>query len=246
MRAHVGQFERLAREMGIATTVYPSRRVTFRGESPQSVGDVMAPNDAAALYREAHRSLMLVVAAGPIRVARNPSAPVPTRRHTMALRQFVSHKASYAALKLDQDLGDALQTFSEWPARPGCAGENDPRVLPLHVFETQEDWTGLPEASLEAKFARLYGPASLRRDEGRKLWKRTSEYHGGPSLVIGGTPLRAGMHWDVSAERRGTLVTSNAVWRLRGAHGYVNVFPDATVDKSPGRSTATQVWPRRP
>ena len=77
------------------------------------------------------------------------------------------------------------------------------------------------------------------------LWKRTREYHGGSSLLIGRTSLRAGLHWDVSAERRATLVTSNAVWRLRGAHGYVNVYPDANVDKSPGRSTAVQVWPRR-
>lgn len=120
VRAHVGQLERLARKMAITTTVYPSARITFIGESPRGVADVMASNDAAALYREAHRSLMLVVAAGPIRVVCNPSTPVPTRRHTTTLQRFVSHKAWYSSFDSGQVVGEVLQAFAEWPSGMGC------------------------------------------------------------------------------------------------------------------------------
>lgn len=226
---------------------YATRRQQLRGERPQGSIDVLAPDDAAALYHAMHESAVLVVALSTISVLRDPSSTPPTRRKTIRLAAFVAHKALHALIEHEDELEEQLQRLATWPQQPGCDGENDPRVLPLHVFEADKYWEGLANPDVRKQFAKTYGAGGTRTDDGNKLWCRTPEYHGGQrSLHVAGRDLHKGMHWDVtSVKGKATLHTSNAVWHLEGSHGYVNVYPNATVDKSGGRSTAKLVWPRR-
>lgn len=234
-----------AAKFGLPATTYRAKPIHFRGEGVETVASVLAPEDATALYRLAHRSLVLVLAPASIVVRRDPSVEPPTRRHTLLLETFVQHKCLHWVVNDERDIDTALQQLATWPESAGCNGENDPRVLPLHVFDTNRDWSGLPDDAVARRFADRHGAGSRRCDDGNKAWTRTKEYHAGPPLYIGGTQLHAGMHWDVrSVAGKATLKTSGEVWHLAGRSAYLNVFPDAAVQKSDGRSTARQVWPR--
>jgi len=115
----------------------------------------------------------------------------------------------------------------------------------MHVFGVDRTWPELSEKSGRDAFAKRYGGSRSRLDDDRKRWTRADRaaYHGGPGLTVAGHALQRGMHWEVISERRKfRLVTANQVWEVpRGAHGYVNVYPDAFV-RPGGDSRAQLIW----
>ncbi len=139
--------------------------------------------------------------------------------------------------------------YAAWCKGVQCSGEDDPRVLPLHVFETNRNWAHLGTPGGDSEFIRCYGPAGKRLDEGGKVWSRAPRgaYHGGDEFAVAGCMLARGMHWDVSIRRGSVLVCSaDRVWSLKGRDAYINVHPDAHVRETRwSRQLWSSAWVRR-
>lgn len=180
-----------------------------------------------------------------VHVARDPSKRPANKAHLIKLGTFVAHKAVYRRVAHPGAVTEAFECYDEWVKTQACDGPSDPRVLPLHVFETMSDWSGLGESDVAEKFANLYKRRDgSRKDEGGKLWRRDG--HGRERLVVAGCELSPGMHWDVSSPSgAATIMNGVEILRLGGRRGYVNVSPDAHFNRSPGRSTARKVWPAK-
>lgn len=236
---------RHAEAEGFSITIFRSREARMHSDSPERPVDFLAPDDAHGLYRSLHRAPSLVLAFATAYVRRDPSRNPPARRAAVRLDRFVDHKAIYGLVRSSADGDRYFEQFANWRDVAHCGGDDDPRVLPLHVFETARDWRALGHEQADNRFRRLYGPAGRRYDEGEKLWARATDRHGRDELVVAGCRLQRGMHWDVSTGRaKATLHNSNAVWILT-RRGYLNVYPDAGTRRAPraGRG-AKQVWPR--
>lgn len=224
------------------------RRLEARNErltaSPSRVRRLLSGKAAHDLYRSLHRCPALVLALDDVRIAPNPSRRPATDAQLIKLGTFVAHKAAYARAPHADAVAAAFERYDAWIGSQGCDGPNDPRVLPLHVFETQGDWSRLGEAGVDKRFASLYkGRDGSRTDEGGKVWRRDG--HGRELLTVAGCKLSPGMHWDVKSARGGADIMNGVeILRLRGPHGYVNVSPDAHFHLSPGRSTARRIWPQ--
>jgi hypothetical protein len=193
---------------------------------------MLEPHHAGAIYRLLHRGPVLVVAFSSVWVRRDPRRDPPRKRAALRLETFVEHKGLHGLVRSDKHVDEIFDQYVAWSAQVNCTGENDPRVLPLHVFETARTWPDLGTPPGDNRFVRAHGPPRRRVDEGRKSWSRAASgaYHGGGALIVAGSELAQGMHWDVSIER-GTAVICGAdgVWALKGRNAYVNVHPDAHV-----------------
>lgn len=233
-----------ARERGLAVKTYVARSIPTRGDEGWGRRiSVLDPLDASALYRVLHRGPVMVVAFTAVWVRRDPRRDPPVKRAALRLQTFVAHKSIFSLVRGIRDIDEALDTYDEWRGQVLCEGERDPTVLPLHTFQTDHDWSQLGTAGGKARFELLYGKPGERRDDGDKRWKRAARgaFHGGNALTVAGRTLEAGFHWDVSIPKNEAFVcTTNAVWRVRGANGYVNVYPDAHVRAG---SNSSKIWP---
>lgn len=237
-----------AHTRGLSTnlTVLRTARVRLVGESPERKAEVLGVQDAAGLYRSLHRASVLVLAFTAVYVRRDPSRDPPARRASVPLEMFVGHKGVFGLVRREADIERHLVRYAAWPGAQRCRGEDDPRILPLHVFDTSQDWRGLPDPTAERAFEKLYGGPRKLRDEGAKEWQRAHHYHGSDPLTVGGCELKPGLHWDVSpATRKATLHTTNEVWHLSNPGAYLNVYPDAEVRLTRRVSGVKRVWPRR-
>lgn len=209
--------------------------------------DLVPMYDATALYRQMHRRPVLVLAFGEGWVRRDPRRDPAVKRSAIALRRFTAYKALYGMVRTARDLEEHLTRLEEWRGSAACDGQDDPRILPLHVFETSDEWPSLAEPAAAEQFKRRYGPPSSRCDEGGKRWDRALARHGGPALTVAGCTLPAGTHWDVGiADGQAsvaTICTSDAVWELRGAGTYANVYPDSNVRQTRRSRGVRKVWP---
>jgi len=167
---------------------------------------------------------------------------------SLELEHFVAYKARYGLVRDAADVERHLSGFEAWCGTHACDGQDDPRILPLHVFETDKPWLTLADAGTARAFGSRYGPPSSRRDDGGKCWDRALARHGGPQLAVAGCPLPVGTHWDVRiAEQRtsvATICTADGVWEMRGPGAYVNVYPDSGLRKTKRASGVRKVWPR--
>jgi hypothetical protein len=229
---------------GVPVTTIRARSQRMWEESAERKADFIEPLDARTLYRALHREAVLVLALGAVFVRRDPQRDPPARRQAVKLETFVAHKASYGLVRGSNDIIEAVADFEAASrSAPACTGIDDPRALPLHVFETEADWGDLGDPACDRRFASRYGRPASRCDDGSKYWERARHFHGGLSLTISRTQLPAGAHWDVSIDRgRATLYTTDEVWHLRsGRQEYVAVYPNAYV-RRPGRSRCRCVW----
>lgn len=235
-----------ARRAGLSVTTYRSKSARLRAESPERKIDLLNNSDARGLYRALHRENVLVLSLKDIYVRRDPSCDPHDRAQAIKLSVFVRHKALFGLVHSGADIDRHLTTFAESRLEPaGCSGIDDPRALPLHVFEARGDWIDLGTRGADTDFRDRFGPASRRRDDGGKTWDRTRALHGREQLRVSRCALLAGSHWDV-VSRGGTvmLYTSDEIWRLQARRNdYLNVYPDAYVRKTP-RSVSRRVWPR--
>lgn len=225
---------------------FRARRGSVVGEHWQRPVQFLEPTDAREIYRLVHRWRTLVLSFTRVYVRRNPSRQPAERRAALELATYVEHKAGFELIRSQATLQAAIRDFKDSAGGVSCAGENDPRCLPLHVFSVDRDWSVLSEQHGRNAFEELHGPARSRVDSDSKRWARADRgaYHGRDKLTVAGFELPAGMHWDVTSERgRTQITTANEIWTLpRGARGYVNVYPDAYV--RPGtRSAARRTWP---
>src|SRR5262249_37404159 len=167
----------------------------------------------------------------------------PTRRrHARRLDDYVRYKAAYGLARGAGDISAILTAFEAWPPTDSCSGAHDPRVLPLHVFDSSRVWPDLNETDGTARFDATYGRHPRRSDGWGRLWVPALVGHGQDSLTVSGRRLERGFHWDVrrgSAER---LATCHEVWKLNPG-GYANVYPDAHVRV--GARYGRRVWPAR-
>jgi len=223
----------LAGEANMSTKSYRAEEARLAGESGSRPVQFLTPRDAAHLYRSLHARRTLVFAFAVVLVRRDPSRVPAVTRATVRLETFVAHKSLY---RLPMDLAEAEASFASFIAARGsigCRGENDPRALPLHVFETNEDWSALGVTAVDKEFVRLYGKPGQRTDGGKKEWKRPSSggYHGRQVLTVAGRVLAQGMHWDVGpgSQRKATIYGPDQVWKLTRRDGHANIYPDAHV-----------------
>lgn len=239
--------ENALKQQGLPSRSYRTRRVRL----PQEVAErreteLLDGNDAHRIYATSHEADTLVLAFAEAYVRRDPSNTPSTRKAALPLDTFVAHKALFRRVRGRSDIEKALAAFTAWRiAPPGCSSFDDPRVLPLHVFEVSGDWSRLGEPEVDAEFARIYGKVANRRDEGGRDWARASALHGRDLLTIARRRLDQGAHWDVTTQRRSaTLRTSYQVWHMRfRPRDYLNVYPNEYVRKTSG-SGCKLVFPK--
>ena len=237
---------RRAEQQGLAFTTFRARSVRMSGEGPGRRSQFLEILDARGLYRSLHRAEVMVVTLTEVYVRRDPSRDPPARRTAMSLGEYVKHKGLFGLVRGDGDVDVHFNQFAVWRSEPpGCAGIDDPRALPFHVFEASGDRSSLRDAGWDRRFRHRYGPANRRTDDEAKVWSRATHHHGVDQLAVCRCFLPRGTHWDVSTGRQKVaLRTSHEVWQLTDRpHDYVNVYPDAFVRNAPG-STARRVWPR--
>jgi len=224
---------------------FRARRGDVAGEAWTRPVQFLAPGDAHQLYRRLNRERLLVIAFTSVFVRRDPSRDPAVRKEALTIATFVEHKAHFELVRGKSSIAPTFHRFAASLDEAFCEGENDPRCLPLHVFTTDRLWPELRNETGRRSFRTRYGPARERSDDRGRRWTRADRgaFHGREALIIAGFELAAGMHWDVfgGRGRASRLTTENEVWKL-GRRGYVNVYPDARVHVTPGRSVARRVW----
>jgi hypothetical protein len=205
--------------------------------------NVLDPLDASNLYRDLHQSPTLVVALASALVSLDPSRKPPNQRSTRALAEFVAYKAAYGLVRGDRDVEAVFDEFVCWRDKRHCRDANDPRALPLHVFELGSNGWDLSDEEGTQRFRRAFGEAARRKDDAGRVWQ-VGVPHGRGVLRVAGHDLPAGTHWDVSSQRRSWRVANaREVWKIEG-QAYVNAYPDEHL-RSPAaryRGQARRVW----
>ena len=238
---------RRADESRVAFTTFRARNLRMIGEGPGRRVEFLEILDAHGMYRALHRSQVMAITLTQVYVRRDPSRDPPARRAALTLAEFVQHKGLFGLVRGDRDVEAQFNRLVAWCGeQPACHGIDDPRALPLHVFEAAGDWRSLGSADSDRMFRERFGPPGRRTDDEAKVWERASHYHGGEELTVSRHCLPRGAHWDVSTGRRKVaLRTAHEVWQLTDrANDYLNVYPDAYVRK-PHRSGGRRVWPRQ-
>lgn len=172
---------------------------------------------------------------------------VDVEQHVRNLEEFVRYKAMYGIARSLGDGAKLIDAFATWPSGSGDADAQDPRVLPLHVFDNERIWENLDAVAGRTDFAQRYGNAAHRLDCTDRNWSPATVGHGQDTLTVAGRGMPRGFHWDVNRGRAGgsRLVTCHEVWLLRHPRSYANVYPDAYVRGAP-RGNARLVWSARP
>jgi hypothetical protein len=202
---------------------HPRSVATRRAPTGRPVS-LVARDVAAGLYPRAHRSRVatLVVGSDP-RVPLHPNEAEALRlqRH-VPLRRFIEYKSFWVRVPNDPTNDSWVGGFASWSERVECESERDPRCLPLHVFSG--DGAGLQSADGRRAFDDRYGSGGHRVDAKGFHWiLNPHEFHGQESLCVAGYYLRAGCHWDVTAEEW-SISTPVGLWRV---NGHINIYPDA-------------------
>lgn len=237
----------IASERGMPTHVCRAREERL-SQVPHRPVFVLDAGRAHALYRCLHRRRVLVFAFDRVIVPIDPSRKLTSERKATKLSTFVAHKASYSRASVPTDVVRAFQRFDEWVGgEPGCDGPQDPRALPLHVFDTAgADWSQLDEVSVNRKFRQCYGHRGILEDASGRSWERGTSHGHADRLVIAGCDLGTGAHWDVTGSGgNATIMNGHEIWQFPRRSAYVNVSPDAHLRGGSRGRSAKRVWPRK-
>ncbi len=245
-----GAGERAAEGLGFDLLVRRSSLQRVQGgEDKDRPYRTLSPRDARDLYQDAHLRPCLVLATHSCHVRTDPSRDPATLRQLAPLGRFVEHKCAYALTRGASAVRDAVAAFTAWPPPGACAGQQDPRVLPMHVFEPSEVGTSLNNDDETGRFDRRYGLRSgSRTDGGGHSWQQATAMHGavGPAraqLTVAGTALQQGFHWDVQRGRgRSRIVSESEVWLLDRKNAYLNAYPNGYL-RGERQFGARPVWP---
>lgn len=226
-----GEVVRVVEDLGWKIGVRRAHRCQVRGGPNQGRSyDLIEPRDAAETYSAAHRNRLLILATGSCFIRRNPSVDPARHRDLINLAGFAQYKASFGMIRTSRDILQFIERFKSWPSEDSCYDPQDPRVLPLHVFDNGGEWLHLEKAEQVAEFTRRFGPGGARADSTGRPWKQSNVFHGKDALSIATYRLNPGFHWDVTRGRGGErLVTTHEVWKFSNQYAYCNVYPDAYV-----------------
>lgn len=225
-----------ARQWTIAVRRARQGRV-IGGEEDGRPYDLVEPRHAAEVYSMAHRGRVLVLSTGTCFVRRNPSADPSHRTDLISIESFVRYKAQFGMIRDNKDISRITGGSSGWLLEGACSGPRDPRVLPLHTFDNNAEWSDLDKQWQITEFANRFGPATHRTDPAGRSWIQSTAFHGSDALSIAGYRLNPGFHWDVERGRgREHIFTAHEVWKLANRNSYCNIYPDGYVRK--GRALA--------
>ena len=209
-----------------------TRVVLSKGRSIRKI----TPEDATNLYRSVHTRRIGVLQ---VDDADAPIVPNPTTnvKHYLPLRRFIKYKAFHRDIdpkNLAHEWAEFARLFKSWIEKTACLGESDPRCLPFHVFEANNDKYDLSNGDDRRRFEVDHGRQSSRRDDRDRLWKRppAQQMHGKPILQVAGRELTQGFHWDVNSRGKCKISNTREIWEVQ-PNGYVNVYPNAHIRGSP-------------
>ena len=189
--------------------------------------DLMARGDAVALYEDMHRRPVAVVYEGKPVIRTDPRPPLRNDR-TASLSQFCKYKCFTLSTRSNSaSLWDSH--FELWLEHANCDGQNDPRVLPFHIFAAKGEYE-LDDRDERQRFRRSHGNRGSLVDKRARRWTppRPGGRHGREPQTVRGLRLDDGFHWDVTTTRSRALVSANTVWDVEH-RGYINVYPDGHV-----------------
>lgn len=241
---------READELGVKliTRRTKSRRLRAEGDGARRV-NVLEPVDAHELYRDLSLRKCYVISRGSVFVLHDPRQDPPRKRDCIPLSRFVDHKAVYYTLEDGVDTAADLRQLIGTESPSDCTSYNDPRILPLHVFDRDADGRRLGTDDGRHKFRDAYSRNGCWQSTATGAWRPASAggRHGlaGPSgaaLRIWDYELPNGYHWDTNAGPNKRLVIATAsVWKVE-ARGYVNIYPDSHIRAG---EKARQTWQAR-
>jgi hypothetical protein len=203
---------------------------------------VLNPQDTEIIYRAAHVGPLAVIATVAYRVRRDPRIDPATQRSLLRPGDFLRYKGYVALVRAQMHAPAEVVAAGRGLQALACANKSDPRVLPMHIFAVEGCTHDLSDSSGRRTFDRQHGGARARTDPQGRLWK-TGVRHGRETLVVAGTALPTGFHWDVSVPRGSSeLCNGWQVWELQGRRGYANVAPDADIRR--GNEQSVLRWRR--
>lgn len=219
-----------------------SRKLSAEGDRSRAV-NILEPIDANQLYRDLSRHKCYVLSRGSVYVLHDPRQDPPRKRDCIPLQRFVDHRAVYRTLEEGVDTVAEVSAMIAEGVPFDCTTYNDPRVLPLHVFDREA-----VERRLDTEADRRAFRSNYAVNVGG--WQSTATgawspapagaRHGwaGPSWVCD-YELPPGYHWDVNAGRqRRTVIATASVWKVK-PQGYVNIYPNSHI-RAGSRATEWQ------
>ncbi len=241
---------RQAAELGVdlITRRTKSRRLSAEGNGARRI-NILEPVDANELYRDLTINKCYVLSRGSVFVLHDPRRDPPEKRDCMPLQRFVDHRAVYRTLQDGVDTAAELRTMIAAGVPSDCTSYNDPRVLPLHVFDRKADGERLNTEDGRSAFRNMYARGGCWQSAATGTWRPASAggRHGlagptGDPLWIWDYELPMGYHWDTNAgQQRRTVVATASVWRVE-PRGYVNIYPDSYIRAG---TKAKETWRAR-
>lgn len=238
-----------ASKRGHKTTIFRTvQRASERRDEPGRKLPILEPWEADRLYTLIHRGHYAVFQAGGARVRLDPIGELSSVT-TVALARVVRYKAYFAQFDGSTAPDALLQEFDNWLGTVHIESYRDCRVLPLHMFAPQRDWSGLTPLAGREEFERAHGKPTKLIDQCARPWRQPNAMHGQEVLIVANYALPKGFHWDVSAANNPSRLTSLVErWSFRPG-AYANVSPDGHVrgGQSSGVSARREgVAPRPP
>jgi hypothetical protein len=141
----------------------------------------LSSKDTDALYRRLHRARVVVVSIqapgspGPHFFKRPPPASARTYSpgNIASVRTLCRHKGLFYRWRWDRSTAEWGPIFASWCERIQCEGPEDPRCLPLHVFQCQARWSKeIARSEGRVSFDACHGTGHERTDEVGLRWRR--------------------------------------------------------------------------
>jgi hypothetical protein len=203
-------------------------RVSERRDEPGRKLPILEPWEADRLYTLIHRGHYAVFQAGRARIRLDPIGELSSAA-SVALARVVRYKVYFAQFDGSTATEALFQEFDDWLGTPHIETYRDCRVLPLHMFAPQQDWSGLTPVEGREEFERAHGKPTKLIDECARPWKQPNAMHGQEALMVANWDLPKGFHWDVSAAANPSRLTSLVeCWSFRPG-AYANVSPDGHI-----------------
>lgn len=198
-------------------------RVGFESTERVTGHGVVASARADELYRDAHRTRLVVlsrISAKAVRVG--AGRPIPMGR-------LLRYKAYFERVT-PEEVEAALTRSDEWCSTTP-ADRSDPRVLPLHVFAPREDFQDLDVQRGRQRFQNQYNNGRHLLDSKGRQWQvpTAGQMHGQVELAVRGLALGSGFHWDVQGDNRETKLHALTKDVRLPRRGHRNVFPDGCI-----------------
>ncbi|MGC0337916.1 hypothetical protein RKD20_002950 [Streptomyces sp. SLBN-8D4] len=201
---------------------------------------------ARDLYTQIHRIPVLAMSNIGCFIRRDPSSVPVRKKQLISLEGFVRYKAHFRIFRSPAECARFVDELGQLKASHCATDVHDPRMLPLHIFDAEQEWEHLEDEAQLRDFRSLFGGGSTRLDRCRREWAKAKAMHGGDALRVNSVEIPKGYHWDVT-RRNGDerITTTHEVWKLPGSGSYCNIYPDGYVrpGQGSGKNKSRRVWP---